>query len=128
MLGVDIVPDMDEMQRSIEKRIDDKDFRDRIREYAPQGDAEAIVRVIDTDSTRVFNEGIVNAARRSGATTKTWQTMRDDKVRDTHFFLEGVTVPIDAEFYTYDGDRAYAPGDFTLAENNVNCRCVLTVR
>ena len=127
MLGVEIAPDMDDMRKSIEKRIDDKDFRDRIREYAPQGDAEAIVRVIDTDSTRVFNEGIVSAARKVGATTKTWQTMMDDRVRDAHMVLQDVTIPLDADFYT-DGDHAPAPGQFNEAYLNCGCRCWLTVK
>ena len=58
---------------------------------------------------------------------KTWVTMMDDKVRDTHQYLEGMTVPLDDEFYTYDGDHAQAPGGFTKPENCVNCRCQLDI-
>ena len=127
MLGIDITPDMEEMQSSIEKKFDGKGFRDRLREYAPSNDIEAIVKVIDTDSTRIFNEGILSAAQKAGATKKTWHTMRDEKVRDTHSPLEGMTIPIADEFYTWDSDRAMAPGEFALPQNNVNCRCYLTV-
>lgn len=127
MLGVEIQPDMDEMQKSIEKRIADKTFRDRLREYAPQGDTEAIVRVIDTDSTRVFNDGILSAARKAGATSKTWNTMQDERVRDAHAVLDMVTIPMDADFYT-DGDHAPGPGEFNEAYLNCGCRCWLTVR
>lgn len=127
MLGLEIEPDIDEMQKSIEKKFDGKGFRDRLREYAPEGDIESIARVIDTDSTRIFNEGILSAAQKGGATTKTWNTMKDDRVRDTHSFLENITIPIDARFYTYDGDSALAPGGFSLPQNSVNCRCWLTV-
>lgn len=52
--------------------------------------------------------------------------MEDDKVRDTHDYLEGMSVGIDEEFYTYDGDHALYPGGFENAQNNVNCRCFLT--
>lgn len=128
MLGLYTEPDMGEMQAAINKKIADKDYQQRLTEYVSQGDIEGIVRVIDTDSTRVFNQAILDAGRRSGAKTKTWQTMDDERVRDTHQFLQGVTVPIDAKFYTYDGDSAYAPGDFSLAENCCNCRCYLTLR
>lgn len=58
---------------------------------------------------------------------KTWVTMLDEKVRDTHQYLEGMTIPLDDEFYTYDGDHAQAPGGFTAAQNNVNCRCQLDI-
>jgi hypothetical protein len=127
MLGEEIEPDMEAMRESIEKKFDGKGFRDRIREYSESGDKEAIVRVIDTDSTRVFNEGILSAAK-GRATTKTWVTMKDDRVRDTHRYLEGQTIPVDARFYTYDGDSALSPGGFGLVQNNANCRCVLQVK
>ena len=51
--------------------------------------------------------------------------MRDDKVRETHDYLEGVEVDLASEFVTFDGDSAKFPGDFSRAENNVNCRCVI---
>lgn len=127
MLGTSIEPDMTEMQSSIEKKFDGKGFRDRLREYGITNDIESIVRVIDTDSTRIFNEGILSAAQKAGATKKTWHTMLDERVRDTHQFLEGMTVPIDARFYSYTGDSAMAPGDFLTAQENCGCRCWLTV-
>jgi hypothetical protein len=49
----------------------------------------------------------------------------DNRVRDTHFYLEGMTVDINDKFYTYDGDSAYRPGGFEKAENNCGCRCLL---
>lgn len=127
MLGTSIEPDMDEMKRSIEKKFDGIGFRERIREYGNKNDVEGIVRVIDTDSTRIFNEGILSAAQKAGATKKTWHTMEDDKVRDTHRPLAGMTIPLEAEFYTWDGDHAPAPGQFILPQNSINCRCYLTI-
>ena len=127
MLGIDIQPDMDEMKASVEKKVAGKDFRQRIREYAPSNDVESIARVIDTDSTRVFNEALLNGAKKAGATTKTWNTMLDDRVRDAHIVLQSVTIPLDAEFYT-DGDHAPAPGQFNEAYLNCGCRCWLTVQ
>ena len=57
--------------------------------------------------------------------TKTWFTMRDEVVRDTHNYLESQSIPLEEEFFTYDGDHAPYPGQFTKAENNVNCRCIV---
>ena len=87
--------------------------------------AEDLVRIVDTESHRIANEAALNTAGKAGATKKKWVTMLDDKVRDTHIYLEGQTVPYDADFYTYDGDHARAPGLFALPENNINCRCEL---
>ena len=125
-LGANIPPTKEAMRKAIYKKVADKDFEQRIREYAEEGSKEKIQRVVETDMTRVFNEGSMSAANKAGAKTKTWLTMLDDRVRDTHSYLEGQTIPIDAEFYTFDGDHALTPGEFMMAENNVNCRCILS--
>ena len=128
MLGTAIPPTYDEMHDSIYRKVAGKDFVQRVSEYLPECAVEDIMRVADTDMHRVYNEGASNTAVLGGATTKTYHTMLDDRVRDTHQYLEGTTIPINAEFYTYDGDHAFYPGGFELAENNVNCRCYLTYR
>lgn len=90
-------------------------------------DAEsAILRVLETEGHRLYVEGGYARASDCGAKYKVWQTAEDEKVRDTHFYISDEQVPIDALFYTYDGDSADKPGNFTLAENNVNCRCWLS--
>lgn len=92
---------------------------------------EQIRVVADTDGHRVMETSGYEAAESYAqkhpdkAVYKTWVTMNDDRVRDTHFYLEGVTVPIDARFYTYDGDSALYPGGFEYPQNVVNCRCKL---
>ena len=99
-------------------------FRDRIMD---EDTAEEIIRVIDTEAHRDYNAGVYNAAKASGqeGLKKRWYTMRDDRVRDTHKYLEGMVVGIDDAFYTDDGDSAMYPGGFSLPENNVNCRCAV---
>lgn len=115
-----------EMRSAIYQKVAGKDFTERIREWAEKGDFEAILRVADTDTHRVMNESAIKTAKKAGAQYKTWVTMMDDRVRDTHRYLHAMTIPIDDYFVTYDGDRALAPGGFTKPENNVGCRCVLT--
>lgn len=122
------------MERIINKEIAGKTYEDRVRDYltgnmgettgTPQ---EAIARVVETESTRIFNESVLESGRELGAKTKTWQTMEDDRVRLGHELLQGVTVPIDAYFYT-EGDRALAPGGFESADLNINCRCTISVK
>lgn len=102
--------------------IDGKTFRDRISEDSTP---EEVIRIIETEAHRDYNTGVFDAAKESGKSgiRKKWYTMMDDRVRDTHDYLHGVTVGLDDAFYTYDGDSAMFPGGFTLPQNNVNCRC-----
>lgn len=86
---------------------------------------DAIIRIAETEMHRIANTAALDTAVFAGAKTKTWVTMLDDRVRDTHEYLEGETVGIRDDFYTFDGDHAVAPGLFSLPENNINCRCEL---
>ena len=116
----------DAMDESIYKKFDGLDFADRTLSYAELGDKESIIRVAETDGHRVYMDGGFQGAKSADAKTKTWLTMLDDKVRDTHDYLEGMTVGIDERFYTYDGDSARYPGDFESVSNNARCRCLIS--
>ena len=111
-----------EADKEIYKQFDNKDFQDRVSQYAELGNASDIIRVVETDGNRVYNAGGYNGAK-GRYKYKTWVTMMDDKVRDTHDYLEGITVPIEDKFVTYDGDEARFPGDFSNPANSINCRC-----
>lgn len=134
MLYTEIAPTYKEMRDSIYKKIAGKDFAERIAEYAESGTVDEIMRVADTDSHRVYNEAVMNTAenadsevRKSGEQIyKRWETMLDDRVREPHRWLEGVEIPLDADFIV-EGDRAKAPGGFESPELNINCRCVLSL-
>ena len=120
------MPPVDEVMEVVDAKVAGKTWRERVRGYFSNGGTEEdLERIADTEMHRIANEAALDAARQAGAKTKTWVTMLDDRVRDTHDYLEGVTVGIDDDFITYDGDRASAPGLFSLASNNVNCRCEL---
>lgn len=110
---------------AIYKTYNGMDFADRVRVYAELGDIPSIVRVVETDGHRIYESG-GRVGAEGIAYTKTWHTMGDERVRDTHEYLDGMTVGIDERFYTYDGDSALFPGDFTLPENSCGCRCWLT--
>lgn len=92
---------------------------------------EAIKRVVETEYHRMYNTGAFDTATAftlaTGKTVyKRWDTMLDEKVRDTHSYLEGDLQPLDRAFFTFDGDSAMFPGGFTLPQNNINCRCTLS--
>jgi hypothetical protein len=119
----------DVMAKTINEPVADKTYKDRIREYLDDESStvEDFQRVAETDATRVYNAGVVDGGKASGVqgVMKQWQTMLDDRVRDSHEYLQSRTVPLNEDFYTYDGDHARAPGLFSLPENNINCRCTL---
>lgn len=131
MLAYDLTVDVDFMEEAIYEVIDGKTFEDRVKDHVSVGDLSGLQTLVESEYHRVFN-----AAEEDGANTfhsergldvsKKWVTVRDEAVRDTHRYLEGMSVALDEEFYTFDGDHASRPGEFTKAENNVNCRCVLT--
>jgi hypothetical protein len=125
-LSSDYTPSVDEVMEVVDAKVAGKTWRERIAEYfSSGGTGEDIARIADTEMHRIANTSAFNTAKHAGAKTKTWVTMADERVRDTHSYLEGETVGIDEDFYTYDGDHASAPGLFELAENNINCRCEL---
>lgn len=122
----DYAPDVDAVMEVVDAKVAGKTWRDRAEEYFKNGGTvDDIVRIAETEAHRVANTAALETAQRAGAKTKTWVTMLDDRVREQHEWLEGVTVGINEDFYTDDGDHASAPGLFTMAENNVNCRCEL---
>ena len=122
---VGIVPFRDGFDdKAVNLEIDGKTFRQRI---TPESTYLEVLRIIDTEAHRDYNTGVYDAAKESGIPNlrKKWRTMMDDRVRDPHFYLEGVEVGIDDRFYTYTGDSALYPGGFGVPELDINCRCVV---
>ena len=130
-LGTAEMPSVEAVDAAVNKPVAGKTWRDRVMEYYESGGTlYDIVRIAETDVTRIYNQGAVDAVRANGAedsVQKRWRTMEDDRVRDTHQYLEGMVVPFGSEFWTWDGDHAEYPGGFILPENNINCRCVVEV-
>lgn len=125
MLGKDASIDYEKMFATIGKEIDGKDYITRISEHIDKGELKPLLNLADSEFHRVFNSGMGYGGEVLGARYKKWVTMGDEKVRDTHFYLEGQKIPYDEKYLTYDGDSALYPGDFMLASNNCGCRCVL---
>lgn len=131
-LGTDAMPPVEAVYAAVNTEIAGETWRDRVLGYYDSGGTlYDITRIAETDATRIYNEGALDAVLASGNTegiNKKWITMRDDRVRDTHDYLEGMVVPYGEEFWTYDGDHARAPGMFTMPQNNINCRCIVEVK
>lgn len=139
--------DVDDMNKSVFKDIAGKDWEQRVSEYydSDSGTVDDVIRVVDTDMNRIYNDSVLDVGEKANAGSvewsnedlpapdtkdrvmKTWVTMADDRVRDTHDYLEGMTVPVDGRFWTFDSDYARYPGDFQLPQNNINCRCRISL-
>jgi hypothetical protein len=125
------MPSVDAVDAAVYAPVAGETWRDRVMGYYETGGTlYDIRRIAETDATRIYNQGAVDAVVANGlqgSTSKRWRTMMDDRVRDTHDYLEGMVVPFNERFYTYDNDSAEYPGGFDLPENNINCRCVVEV-
>ena len=123
--------DTDRMNSAVNAVIANKTWKERVRDWYESGNGtpDDIIRIIETESHRVYNDSILDvgeqAEKETGGVYKTWFTMLDDRVRETHEYLEGETVPYNERFYTFDGDSAMAPGGFSDPQNNINCRCAI---
>ena len=127
---VGIVPKPDGLDdKCVNLDIDGETFRDRIYQQLEEDSPDGILRIIDTEAHRDYNTGVLDAGDESGIPNlrKQYHTMMDGRVRETHSYLEGMVVGMEDRFYTFDGDSALAPGGFSLPENNVGCRCWITL-
>lgn len=142
--GVDLEelePNEAAVSGSVYAKVDGLSFSDRLHHYvnaaAPLSPAMGeilegeITRLVATDGHRVRMDARQHAGdflQAVGFTVeKTWISMNDERVRDTHFLLHGTTIPIDGYFHTVNG-RSQGPGLFGIAEEDVNCRCSLSIR
>lgn len=95
------------------------------------------IRVTRTESHRNIESGFNDCAQEISkglegsdiVYTKTWITMKDERVRRTskadHVKMEGVTVEATDNFKLEPGVYAPCPGSSGTARNDCNCRCTL---
>lgn len=122
----DYKPSAAEIEKVIYRKIDGASWEDRVRTwYENGGTAAEIVRIAETESHRIGNETAFEAAKKVGATTKTWVCMMLPTSRDTHIYLNNTKVGIDDYFYSYRGGKTLFPGQFGEPEEDVNCLCEL---
>lgn len=127
---VGIVPMKDGLDdKAVNLEIGGETFRDRIETQLRKLSVAGVLKVIDTEAHRDYNAGVYDAAEKSGESgiMKQWCTMQDERVRDTHDYLDGTKVGLDDRFYTYSGASALYPGGFGTPEEDCNCRCWITL-
>lgn len=128
-LSSDWMPTVDDVMKTIDAKVAGKTWRERAEDYfANGGSVDDIVRIAMTESHRDSNAASYEAAKAAGATEKVWHCMMLPTSRDTHIYLDGVSAPIDGEFYSFRGGKTMFPGEWGIAEEDCNCLCWLTYR
>jgi len=107
-------------------------IRDRLTEDLSSGNADKMYMFARTVMTGAQNAGRVERMREADKefgikSMKQWSTVHDNRVRDTHNDLNGMTVDYDEDFTVpNDGRTIRYPGDpFADADLVYNCRCSL---
>lgn len=111
----------------VDREIADKTWRDRVNDYFDNGGTVGdIIRIAETETSRDTNEGGYVTATKAGAKEKTWHCSMLPTSRDSHIYLDGVSAPIDGEFFSINGGSTQYPCEWGIPEEDVNCLCWLT--
>lgn len=131
--GGNIPVDTNDLYTALYEPIAGETFEQRISKRIDDGtlDRETLNRILETDWHRMEETGAYDTARTVSAKTgrnayKVWKTMLDDRVRDSHWGMEGQSVPMDQKFRSMDGNETMFPGQFGIAEEDCNCRCFVS--
>jgi len=121
-----VEPDDEIPEGDTEEREDEDELLPYFMYFNSEDRAEFIAED-EANSIEGYEDFLVAMMR--GFTTKTWNTMQDKRVRDTHVKAEGQTVPI-GEFFHVGNALLMFPRDTVngadYPEELVNCRCWLT--
>jgi SPP1 gp7 family putative phage head morphogenesis protein len=95
------------------------EFFDEVR----AGRATVIAR---TETGSAMNAANLSAYQLSGLVDeKEWLATQDANTRETHSEMDGQVRPITGYFTSPSGNSASAPGQFGVAEEDINCRCAV---
>ena len=120
-------PSVDEVMSVVDAKVAGETWRERVENYFANGGTGAdLARIATTETHRIANQAAYETAKKAGATEKTWHCMMLPTSRDTHIYLDGVTAPLDGEFYSFKGGSTQFPGQWGIAEEDVNCLCWLS--
>ena len=86
------------------------------------------IRIVRTEAMRNYNQAHLEIYGKLDGlgiqANKQWIATLDTKTRDTHGILDGQFADKDGLFYVH-GNSTEGPGQFGVAEEDINCRCRL---
>ena len=114
----------DKVQKSIESIVDTT-IKNPDTEYF-KSDERALL-IGETQTNMIGNDDSLMSAIDEGKQWKTWVSFKDNRVRETHKAVDGMTIAINELFPVGEAELMY-PCDEERGWNNpeelVNCRCV----
>ena len=138
-IGDDIRPTERQIQDCINQPVGDMTLIERISGYIAETDNEVpistiidkIKAAVDDDGFRVYENAVLECGLalddEGYIVTKTWNAIIDEVTRETHFELNGTTIPVDEYFVTSGGAAALAPKMFGVPSEDIHCRCIITL-
>lgn len=99
-----------------------KTTRNNSAEYYTSQDRSIIIS--ETETNVLGNYGMQVQAIKQGKRWKTWRSMKDNRVRDSHLLVDDKKIGI-FEYFDVGGAKMLYPGDTSAPpEELINCRCV----
>ena len=98
---------------------------ERVQAVVEDATAARADMIARTETTRAAGFATEEGLRQSNLTEKEWLAVQDDRTRDTHSELDGQKRPLGESFVSSSGLNADYPGDFGVAAEDINCRCVV---
>ena len=138
-IGDDIRPTERQIQDCINQPVGDMTLTERINGYIAETDNEVPVSTIidkikaavEDDGFRVYENAVLECGLalddEGYIVTKTSNAIIAEVTRETHFELNGTTIPVDEYFVTSGGAAALAPKMFGVPSEDIHCRCVITL-
>ena len=100
----------------------EEEQRQKERHYISEDRARLLA---EEESNTLFNCSDFYKARELGYKYKTWITMRDSRVRETHARVDDKTIPINDYFLVGNSIMLYPRQPGASAKESVGCRCSL---
>lgn len=86
---------------------------------------ERAMTIAKNEANSVYNAVEFQDAVEQGYTMKSWVTMHDELVRDTHNKADGQTIDINEMFKVGNSEMPYPRSPLGSANETVNCRCTV---
>lgn len=126
-MGTDVTAQPLDVADVVNAEVAGETWEQRVNKYLQDGGTVYDVqRIAETEAHRIANAAAFEAAKKAGATKKIWHCSMLPTSRDTHVYLDGVEAPIDGYFYSFNGGMTQYPGEWGIADEDVNCLCWLT--
>ncbi|EJU22974.1 phage protein F-like protein [Peptoanaerobacter stomatis] len=107
-----------------------KQMSDRLTEKL-NGDVLKPIRIIRTEGARVHAstqmQSLDKIAEKGVKMTKKWLSAKDERVRDMHRQMHGISVAYEDDFALPDGTKTKMPHLSGVAKHDINCRCIVTI-